>query len=83
MIALLATIFTDLVTNGVRVIKTIKQTSLRNKQLSYLDVIRNILNEGGVKDLFIRGLGSRILADCLQTLVFTIIWKLLSSKTRE
>lgn len=80
---MIATIFTDIITNGVRVIKTIKQTSLRNRQITYVDVISNVLNEGGIKDLFVRGLASRILANCLQTLVFTIIWKLLSSKTRE
>lgn len=75
---MLATIFSDIVTNALRVVKTVKQTTLGNREMSYLAIIMAITREGGIAELFQRGLMSRILADCLQSILFTIIWKLLS-----
>ena len=75
-IGFLATVVSDTVSNVFRVIKTNKQ-SLALSAESYLDVVYRILEEGGIKSLFFRGLSSKIIMNCIQSIVFTVIWKLL------
>ena len=48
--------------------------------LSYGDAIRMILAVDGWKGLFGRGLRTRILANALQSIVFTIIWRGLAER---
>jgi len=75
----------DTVSNSIRVVKTVKQTAAGDAGaagLTYDAVIRKVLAEGGVKGLFGRGLLTRILANGIQSMLFTVIWKYLSTTVR-
>lgn len=70
----------DTISNSIRVIKTVKQASAGENSdlISYQDVVRKILAESGLKGLFGRGLKGRLLTNGLQSIMFTIIWKLMT-----
>ena len=68
-----AAVISDCSSNSLRVIKTVKQTS--KKKVSYLEVIKNIINKDGVIDLFGRGLKTRIITNGIQGILFTVCWK--------
>lgn len=77
-IGFIATAFSDIVTNSLRVVKTVKQAvSAEGLDLSYSQVIAKVFSEGGLSALFGRGLLSRILSNGLQSVIFTVVWKLL------
>jgi len=63
------------------VIKTTKQSSATN--ISYLEAVNMIVAKDGVQGLFLRGLGTRILANGLQGMLFTIAFKGLQKKWAE
>mmetsp|Transcript_15686 Transcript_15686/g.17717 ORF Transcript_15686/g.17717 Transcript_15686/m.17717 type:complete len:313 (-) Transcript_15686:273-1211(-) len=63
----------DCTSNSIRVIKTTKQTSA--EVISYPQAVRLVVEADGVSGLFIRGLGTRILANGFQGMLFTILWK--------
>lgn len=80
-----ASAVSDTVSNSIRVVKTVKQTAAGDAGaagLTYDAVIRKVLAEGGVKGLFGRGLLTRILANGIQSMLFTVIWKYLSTTVR-
>jgi Mitochondrial carrier protein len=86
-IGVAASVVSDTIVNSVRVVKTMKQAMGSKHQLSYLETIKIILAADGWKGLFGRGLRTRIYANALQSLVFTVIWRGLadywSSKNRN
>ena len=47
---------------------------------SYADTVRMILAADGWKGLFGRGLKTRILANALQSMIFTVVWRALAEK---
>lgn len=61
MVGFTATMMSDLSTNSIRVIKTYMQT--HPDTLSYIQCIKNIIKEDGVKGLFGRGLKTRIISN--------------------
>ena len=66
----------DTVSNSVRVVKTMKQAAageVSGAVSSYETIIRKVIAEGGVKSLFGRGLLTRILANGIQSMLFTVI----------
>lgn len=68
-----ASAVSDTVSNSLRVLKTTRQTY--DKPISYLDAGKEIIKQDGVKGLFGRGLKTRLLANGLQGMMFTILWK--------
>ena len=56
-------------------IKTTKQSLGSKHSASYIETIRIILAADGYKGLFGRGLRTRIYANALQSVVFTIVWR--------
>ena len=44
-------------------------------QISYPQVVKNVLQESGVTGLMFRGLETKILANGLQGILFSILWK--------
>ena len=72
----------DTISNSVRLIKTVKQASAGeySDSMSYRDVIIKIHSESGLKGIFGRGLKTRILTNGIQSMLFTVIWKLMSKK---
>ena len=73
-IGMCASAVSDTVSNSLRVIKTVKQTNA-DASLGYVAVIKNILAKDGLKGLFGRGLTTRLLTNCAQSMVFSVGWK--------
>ena len=68
-----SSLISDTCSNSIRVIKTTKQT--HEKNISYHKVVNEIVTKDGIKGLFFRGLKTRILANGLQSSMFSITWK--------
>lgn len=63
----------DTCSNSIRVVKVYKQS--HPEQLTYAKVVSNVLQESGIRGLFFRGLETKILANGLQGILFSILWK--------
>jgi len=70
-----ASFVSDVFSNSIRVVKTTKQTS--KEALTYMETIKEVVDKDGVIGLFTRGLGTRVLTNCIQATLFTILWKLI------
>jgi Mitochondrial carrier protein len=68
-----ASAISDTCSNSIRVVKVYKQSY--PEQLTYVQVVRNVLQESGVTGLMFRGLETKILANGLQGILFSILWK--------
>lgn len=69
-----ASVVSDTVSNSLRVVKTYRQVNER--RVGYMEAAEAIIATEGLKGLFGRGLKTRILANGLQGLMFSILWKL-------
>lgn len=74
-----SSVVSDIVANPIRVIKTTKQASAatNSHSTSYASVIAHVLQSDGITAFFVRGLKTRIVANGLQSIVFTVIWRFL------
>lgn len=69
-----ASLISDTVSNSLRVLKTYRQVN--RSRISYSNAARVILRDEGLVGLLGRGLGTRILANGLQGIMFSVLWKL-------
>ena len=74
LIGFCSSFVSDTISNSARVIKTSKQTS-KNSNASYSQIVKSIITEKGVMELFGRGLKTKIMINGIQGIVFTIVWK--------
>ena len=74
MIGCAASIVSDTITNSVRVVNTYRQTS--EYDLTYAESVQRLVAEGGLFGLFTRGLGAKMLVNCLNSIVFKVLLKL-------
>ena len=74
-IGVVSSVVSDTFVNVFRVIKTTKQSLGSKQNASYIETIRIIVAADGYRGLFGRGLRTRIYANALQSLVFTIVWR--------
>ena len=74
-IGFIASAISDICSNAIRVVKVYKQSSF--ERLSYLDVVQRIVHEDGLAGLFGRGLMTKLVANGLQGLMFSVLWKLI------
>jgi hypothetical protein len=74
-IGFLASMVSDIVTNAARVVKTSKQALASKHNVGYSEIIRMIVAADGWKGLFGRGLRTRIMANALQSVMFTVLWR--------
>ncbi|EJD03232.1 mitochondrial carrier [Fomitiporia mediterranea MF3/22] len=74
LIGFCASVISDSVSNSLRVVKTYRQVNAT--QISYTAAARAVIATDGLKGLFGRGLKTRIIANGLQGLMFSILWKL-------
>jgi len=79
-IGLVASVVSDTIVNVFRVIKTTKQSIGSKHDFSYSDTIRMIVAADGWKGLFGRGLRTRVFANALQSVMFTVIWRGLAER---
>lgn len=45
------------------------------KELSYIDIVKNIIEQDGLQGLFGRGLQTRLLTNAIQGSVFSVLWR--------
>lgn len=69
-----ASIVSDTVSNSLRVVKTYRQ--VHQSRIGYFEAAEAVIAQDGLSGLFGRGLKTRILANGLQGLMFSILWKL-------
>ena len=69
-----ASFVSDCCANSLRVIKTTRQT--HKQSISYVEVVRMIVNQEGVMGLLGRGLKTKIITNGIQGLMFSVAWKL-------
>ena len=68
----------DVCSNAIRVLKTYKQTSL--EPIGYIEAARRIIESDGVAGLLCRGLTSKLTANALNAMLFTVVWKAISER---
>ena len=81
MLGVCAAGVSDCVSNSVRVVKTAKQTS--REAASYFAVASQIVAQDGIAGLLFRGLGTKLLSNGLQAMLFTVCWRYLEEKLNE
>ena len=69
-----ASVVSDTISNSLRVVKTYRQ--VHDTQVSYTEAARRVVRQDGRRGLFGRGLKTRIIANGLQGIIFSILWKL-------
>lgn len=78
IIGFCSSVVSDVTSNSIRVVKTTKQTY--PTPISYPDAARMIIEKDGLQGLFLRGLGTRILANGAQGMMFSVLWKMLQEE---
>ncbi|KAJ3977089.1 mitochondrial carrier domain-containing protein [Lentinula raphanica] len=73
-IGFVASVISDTVSNSLRVLKTYRQVN--ETRIGYINAAKAVISQDGLKGLFGRGLKTRILANGLQGLMFSVLWKL-------
>ena len=74
VIGFCASATSDTVSNSVRVLKTTKQASAT--MISYRQAANMVIEKDGVSGLFFRGLKTKILANGVQGMLFSVLWRL-------
>jgi hypothetical protein len=69
-----ATVVSDTVSNSIRVLKTTKQS--HEQVISYRQAAQMVINKDGVMGLFTRGLKTKIIANGMQGMLFSVLWRL-------
>ncbi|KAI8935616.1 hypothetical protein NX059_007145 [Plenodomus lindquistii] len=69
-----ASVASDTISNSLRVVKTYRQVN--DTRISYTEAAKRVIRQDGRLGLFGRGLKTRIIANGLQGLLFSILWKL-------
>lgn len=73
IIGFCSSVVSDCTSNSIRVIKTTKQTF--ETPISYPEAVRHVIAKDGLQGLFLRGLGTRIIANGMQGMMFSVLWK--------
>ena len=73
-----ASAVSDTCSNSIRVLKVYKQAN--TEQISYAECLRRVIKEDGIGGLMGRGLQTKIIANGLQGLMFSVLWKLIDEK---
>lgn len=71
----------DTCSNSIRVIKVYKQANV--DPISYSTAIKRVIAEDGLMGLMSRGLSTKIMANGLQGIMFSILWKQIDDKFKE
>jgi hypothetical protein len=72
-IGFVASVVSDTISNSLRVVKTYRQVN--EIRIGYWAAAKAVIAVDGVQGLFGRGLKTRILANGLQGLMFSVLWK--------
>lgn len=69
-----SSLVSDVCSNSIRVIKTSKQAS--TVPTTYPIIIKTIIEKEGIQGLFFRGLGTKIITNGIQGIMFSVLWRL-------
>ncbi|PPQ91536.1 hypothetical protein CVT25_008804 [Psilocybe cyanescens] len=72
-IGFVASIVSDTISNSLRVVKTYRQVN--ETRIGYVAAAQAVIATDGLRGLFGRGLKTRILANGLQGLMFSVLWQ--------
>eukprot|EP01035_Chromulina_nebulosa_P019067 gene19067-24889_t len=78
LIGFCASAVSDTCSNSIRVVKVYKQAN--TEAISYPEAVKRVIKEDGLSGLFGRGLQTKILANGLQGLMFSVLWKLIDEQ---
>jgi len=78
---LIASFVSDVCSNSIRVLTAYKQSS--EVPVGYLEAATTIIAADGVKGLFLRGLGIKLVSNGIQAMLFMILWKHLMEWWKE
>jgi hypothetical protein len=78
LLGLMSSLVSDVCSNAIRVLKTYKQTSV--EPIGYAEAARRIIEKDGLRGLFFRGLTSKLTANALNAMLFTVVWKAISER---
>jgi len=78
VIGFCASAVSDTVSNSFRVLKVYKQAN--TEQITYAETLKRVLAEDGIAGLFGRGLKTKIMANGMQGLMFSVLWRLIDDK---
>ena len=73
-IGFVASVVSDTVSNSFRVVKTYRQ--VHETRIGYVAAAEAVIAQDGLRGLLGRGLKTRILANGLQGLMFSVLWRL-------
>jgi hypothetical protein len=73
-----ASIISDTLSNSLRIVKTTKQ-SHPNPAITYKQIADEIIKKDGMQGLLGRGLKIRLMTNGIQGIMFSVVWKYLSS----
>lgn len=79
VIGVAACCVSDVSSNSLRVIKTVKQAGGGAGE-TYGEVARRVVAEDGVRGLFSRGLATRLATNAAQGMTFSVLWKALEER---
>eukprot|EP00752_Nemacystus_decipiens_P004527 g4134.t1 len=80
-IGLASSVSSDVCSNSIRVLKTTKQAAAAyDANVTYRGAAALVIEKDGLLGLFGRGLSTRILANGLQSMLFTVVWRYLHDK---
>jgi hypothetical protein len=82
LIVIAASAVSDTVSNSLRVVKTVKQTT-SDASIGYVGVVKAVLAKDGVKGLFGRGLKTRLITNICQSMVFSVAWKAIEEELNK
>lgn len=69
-----ASLVSDCCSNSIRVVKTAKQTV--TTPMTYTEVVKMVIEKDGVAGLFGRGLRTKIIANGIQGIMFSVLWRM-------
>ncbi|KAL7430506.1 hypothetical protein ACHAXH_003855 [Discostella pseudostelligera] len=78
LLGLLSSLVSDVCSNAIRVLKTYKQTSV--EPIGYMEAAARIVEKDGLMGLLFRGLSSKLTANALNAMLFTVVWKAMSER---
>eukprot|EP00587_Corethron_hystrix_P008979 CAMPEP_0113304280 /NCGR_PEP_ID=MMETSP0010_2-20120614/4368_1 /TAXON_ID=216773 ORGANISM="Corethron hystrix, Strain 308" /NCGR_SAMPLE_ID=MMETSP0010_2 /ASSEMBLY_ACC=CAM_ASM_000155 /LENGTH=297 /DNA_ID=CAMNT_0000158463 /DNA_START=101 /DNA_END=994 /DNA_ORIENTATION=- /assembly_acc=CAM_ASM_000155 len=81
LVGICSSLVSDVFSNAIRVLKTFKQTSA--DPIGYGEAAAQIFAESGLQGLFFRGLSTKLVANALNAMLFTIVWKAISERISE
>ena len=78
LLGLMSSLVSDVCSNAIRVLKTYKQTSV--EPIGYMEAAARIIEKDGITGLLFRGLTSKLTANALNAMLFTVVWKAISER---